>query len=152
MPRKQNVKNQKTEKKGIKILKDLIPNLYVPDASQKRRLYDILKISSKKYSRSFDAVILNVKSFEQIKSKEDFTLIEIKTTGDEKVTDLPYGVFFGITQNEEHLFKSLDNYQLCIVHTGLNEYVRLDFKDYESLIQNKRTQYQVNFRRKPKEY
>ena len=45
-------------------------------------------------------------------------------------------------------FKSLKNYKLCIVHSHNREYVLLDFKEYESLIQNKRIQYQVNFRSK----
>ena len=40
----------------------------------------------------------------------------------------------------------MDNYKLCIVHTKLKDYVMLDYNEYESLIQNKRIQYQVNFK------
>ena len=146
--RDQNIRNLKTEEKGINVLEGLINNLLVPDANQKRRLYDILNISYKKYSRSIDAVILNVNSFEKVKTKKDFTLIEIKTTRAKNITELPYGVFFGITQNEEDLFRSIDNYRLCIVHPDLKKYVLLDFDEYESLIQNKRVQYQVNLKSK----
>ena len=44
------------------------------------------------------------------------------------------------------LIRELDNYKLCIVHTKLNDYVMLNYNEYESLIQNKRIQYQVNFK------
>ena len=60
--------------------------------------------------------------------------------------ELPYGVFFGFTKNEEDLFKSINNYRLCIVHTILKEYILLDYDEYISLIQNKRIQYQINFK------
>ncbi|MBH49978.1 MAG: hypothetical protein CMG69_04405, partial [Candidatus Marinimicrobia bacterium] len=72
---------------------------------------------------------------------------EIKTTRSGSVTELPYGVFFGFTKNEEDLFKKINNYRLCIVHTILNKHILLTYKEYESLIQNKRVQYQINFKR-----
>ena len=86
---------------------------------------------------------MNVKSLEEVKTKDDFYLIEIKTTSSKSVKELPYGVFFGFTENEENLFKTIDNYRLCIVHTVLEQYVLLDYDDYTSLIQNKRVQYQI---------
>ena len=76
------------------------------------------------------------------------TLVEIKSTKAKNINTLPYGVFFGITENEENLFKSLKNYKLCIVHSLNKDFVLLDFNEYESLIQNKRIQYQVNFKSK----
>ena len=79
-------------------------------------------------------------SVEDVKSTDDLDLIEIKTTKAKNITRLPFGVFFGITENEENLFKSMPNYKLCIVHT--------ESKEYENLIQNKRVQYQVNFKSK----
>ena len=57
-------------------------------------------------------------------------------------------MFFGFTENEETLFKKLDNYKLCIFHTILKKHILLDYKEYESLIQNKRIQYQINFKSK----
>lgn len=148
MKREQNIKNLNTEKVGIKILRSLIKDFDVPDKEQLKRLYSILNVDYKKYSRSVDGIILNVSSFEEIKSKEDFTLVEIKTTSSSSVKQLPYGVFFGFTENEETLFKKLDNYKLCIVHTILKKHILLDYKEYESLIQNKRIQYQINFKSK----
>ena len=146
MLRKQNIKNLKTEKEGIIILRSLLKTFLIPTKDQRIRLYNILNIDYKKYSRSVDGVVVNVNSFDKIKTKDDFDLVEIKTTSSKNVKKLPYGVFFGFTKNEEDLFKKLDNYKLCIVHTKLNDYIMLNFEEYESLIQNKRIQYQINFK------
>ena len=148
MVRLQNLKNLNTEKEGIVILRTLVDGFMVPDKEQRLYLYNILDVDYKKYSRSIDGVIIHVPTFEEIKSKKDFTLVEIKTTNSKSVTELPYGGFFGFTQNEEDLFKKLDNYRLCIVHTGLKEHILLTYKEYESLIRNKRVQYQINFKSK----
>ena len=120
----------------------------VPTKSQKLHLYNILDIDYRKYSRSIDGVVLHVSSFDDVSSKEDFTLVEIKTTASKSVKELPYGVFFGFTKNEEDLFKTIDNYRLCIVHTKLKKYIFLTFDEYKSLIQNKRIQYQITFKSK----
>ena len=148
MVRKQNIKNLNTEKIGIQILRSKINNFMVPTIDDKHFLYNILDIDYRKYSRSIDGVILNVGSIDEVKTKQDFTLVEIKTTNSSSVKELPYGVFFGFTENEENLFKLLDNYRLCIVHTGLQKYYLMDYNEYESLIQNKRIQYQISFRSK----
>jgi len=148
MVRAKNIENLKTEKKGITILRSLLKGFMVPDTDQRRFLYEILDIDYRKYSRSIDGVILNVPSFEDVSSDKDFTLVEIKTTNAANVKELPYGVFFGFTKNEEDLFKTVDNYRLCIVHTSLNKYILLTYEEYENLIQNKRIQYQINFKSK----
>ena len=148
MVRLQNLKNLNTEKEGIVILRTLVDGFMVPDKEQRLYLYNILDIDYKKYSRSIDGVIIHVSSFDNISSKEDFTLVEIKTTNSSGVKELPYGVFFGFTKNEEDLFKTIDNYRLCIVHTSLKKHILLTYKEYESLIQNKRIQYQINFKSK----
>jgi hypothetical protein len=90
---------------------------------------------------------LKVNSIDKIQTKEDFDFIEVKTTKDKKISNLPYGVFFGFTQNEETLFKNISNYKLCIVHTELQEYYCMGFDEYLSLIQTKRVQFQINFKR-----
>jgi hypothetical protein len=146
MPREQNIRNLNTEKAGIRFLRSKIENFMVPTPDEKRFLYDILGIDYQKYSRSIDGVILNVGSIDKVKSKKDFSLIEIKTTRSRSVRKLPYGVFFGFTKNEEDLFRSIENYRLCIVHTVLEEYILLSYPEYKSLIQNKRIQYQISFR------
>ena len=146
MSRKENISNLKTEKEGISILRELMNGFMVPTKEQRQFLYKLCGIDYRKYSRSVDGIQLLVQDFAQVKSENDFLLIEIKTTKAKNVRKLPFGVFFGFTQNEEDLFKSKENYRLCIVHTGLNEYYAMGYNEYLSLIQNKRVQYQINFR------
>jgi len=47
---------------------------------------------------------LNVNTISEIKNDNDVTLVEIKSTKAKNIKTLPYGVFFGITKNEEDLF------------------------------------------------
>ena len=146
MSREANVSNLKTEKDGISILHESMPGFMVPNKEERQFLYELCNIDFSKYSRSVDAIQLLTSDFKQIKSRKDFMLLEVKTTKAKNVKKLPYGVFFGFTQNEEDLFKSEENYRLCIVHTGLEEYFCLDYNEYLSMIRNKRIQYQINFR------
>ena len=144
--REQNLKNLNTEKIGIQILREDIKGFMVPSKEQRKHVYELCDIDYKKYSRSIDGIIINVESFNLIESKSDFYFVEIKTTNAKNVTNLPYNVFFGFTKNEEDLFKKLDNYRLCIVHTGMRQHKLLTFNEYNSLVQTKRVQYQINFR------
>lgn len=144
--RRQNIQKLKTEKDGIVVLKRHLSNFFVPTKEQKLALYEIAGIEYKKFFNSIDGVISNVSGFEKIKSTNDFIFVEIKATRSKTVKELPYGVFFGITQNEEDLFRRLDNYRLCIVHPDRDEYVLLDYDEYSNLILNKRIQYQINFK------
>ena len=146
MARKENISNLKTEKEGITILRELMDGFIVPSKEERQFLYNLCSIDYRKYSRSVDGIQLLVPSMSQIKSENDFLFIEIKTTKAKNVKTLPYGAFFGFTQNEEDLFKSKGNYRLCIVHTGLKEYYSMGYEEYRSLIQKKRVQYQINFR------
>jgi hypothetical protein len=146
--REKNIENLRTEKEGLIVLSQLIDNLIIPTKEQIIFLYELLNIDYKKYFKSIDAIALKVKTFDLIKTKNDFFLLEVKTTKAKNVKTLPYGVFFGFTKNEEDLFKSHDNYRLCIVHTILKEHIFLTYKEYLALIKNKRTQYQINFKSK----
>ena len=148
MPRERNLKNLKTEKEGIQILKEKISNFHIPNSEERKHIYKVLDIDYRKYSRSVDGIILNVPNVNDIKSENDLTLGEIKTTKAKNITKLPYGAFFGITQNEEDLFKARNNFRLCIVHSITEDYVLIDYDQYNLLIQNKRVQYQVNFKSK----
>lgn len=148
MGRDRNYNNLITEKEGITILKSLVPQFIVPTKEQKLKLYDVANIDYSKYSRSIDGVILKVNTVDDVVTCDDFLFVEVKTTGSKSVTELPYGVFFGFTYNEEELFKKLSNYRLCIVHTVMKTHYLLDFEAYESMVKLKRLQYQINFKRK----
>lgn len=145
-----NKQNLKTEKLGIEILRTLENGFDVPTTEQRKRLYEILGIDHARYWRSIDGVIIkNSLSIDEIQKEEDFYLLEIKTTKAKNAKNLPYGVFFGLTENEESLFRTAANYRLCIVHTGIRRHCIIDFAEYEDLIQNKRTQFQIKFKSKP---
>jgi hypothetical protein len=148
MVRERNIRNLNTEKEGILILKKHISNFLIPTSEERKYIYKILDIDYRKYSRSVDGIILNVPSVNDIKSDNDLILVEIKTTKAKNIIKLPYGAFFGITQNEENLFKAKNNFRLCIVHSITEDYVLIDYDEYNSLIQNRRVQYQVNFKSK----
>lgn len=150
MARQKNLDNLRTEKEGILILKELVSNFHVPTKEERKTLYEKLDIDYTRYSRSVDGLILKVDSIEQVKSAKDVMLVEIKTTKAKNIVELPYGAFFGITKNEEDLFKSRENFRLCIIHTVQRKYAMLDYVKYQSLIQNKRVQFQVNFKNIPK--
>jgi hypothetical protein len=148
MARERNIRNLNTEKEGILILKKHISNFLIPTSEERKHIYKILDIDYRKYSRSVDGIILNVPSVKDIKSDNDLILVEIKTTKAKNIIKLPYGAFFGITQNEEDLFKAKNNFRLCIVHSITEDYVLINYDEYNSLIQNRRVQYQVNFKSK----
>ena len=144
--RQQNIKNLTTEKDGIKVLRRKVDKFFVPSIEERKFLYDISEIDYKKYSRSIDGVILKTSHFNKIKSPDDFLFVEIKTTRSKSIIELPYGVFFGFTKNEEDLFKKLENYRLCFVHIDLDDYVLIDYDEYKKLISSKRVQYQITLK------
>jgi hypothetical protein len=148
--RAENLNKLATEKIGLSILFREDKSFIEPTKEQKLKLYSMCGIDFKRFSRSTDCIQLLVPDFESIKSMSDFNFIEVKTTNDKKVNELPFGVFFGFTENEECLFRVISNYRLCIVHTTLNKFYCLDYEEYQSMIQTKRVQYQINFKPKPK--
>ena len=68
-------------------------------------------------------IILHVSNVNNIKRETDLSLIEIKTPKAKNIVKFTYGTFFGITQNEEDLFKARNYYRLCIVHSITEVYV-----------------------------
>ena len=104
--RNQNLKNLRTEKDGIKLLRNKNKNFFVPTLEQRKFLYELSGIDYKKYSRSVDGVILKTTSFETIKSTNDFLYVEIKTTKSKSVKKLPYGVFLGLLKTSKTCLKN----------------------------------------------
>jgi hypothetical protein len=146
-----HVANRKREKRGFDYLAKEIRGFYVPTSGEKDKLLELLGIS-RNFKQTFDAIRLAVPKFADIKSAKDFDLIELKVT-DECLPDLPHGFFFGMTENEEMLLKVFEGkYFLCL--TCLNAesrgYRLVPWKELQSLVQNKRIQYQINLRAKAK--
>lgn len=140
-----NKSNLESENKGLKKLLDEDPQLVIPSLQEKKLLLSFLNCPTI-YTRSFDLVRLKVERLEMVKSREDFTLIEVKVTS-KKLVNFPAGFFFGLTKNEETLLKDLSgSFLLCLVsiHPESEQSIYLDYEGLNSRIRNKRIQYQIN--------
>ena len=58
MPRERNLKNLKTEKEGIQILKEKISNFHTPNSEERKYIYKILDIELKEHIHSIQ-ILLN---------------------------------------------------------------------------------------------
>jgi len=146
MVREQNKKNLKTEQKGINLLDNTFPNFLIPNKDQKVKILNIMGINRKRFIRTFDGLLLKVKKFEDIKSYHDFEFVEVKNT-DKSLKNFPSRFFFGFTLNEECLLRVFDNFSIIFVNVKTGEYTHfMKYDEYDSLISNKRTQYQIHFK------
>ena len=142
------ISNNKTEKKGIEILKNNFQNFLVPTKEQKIHILNLMGINRKRFIRTFDGLLLKVKTFEDIRSHKDFEFIEVKNTK-KSLENFPNGFFFGFTMNEECLLRVFDNFSLVFVNTETEKFTHpIKFDEYDELIHNKRIQYQINFKSK----
>lgn len=140
-----NRSNLESEDNGLNVLLEADSRLIIPTLAQKKSLLSILDFPNI-FTRSFDLVRLNADSFESVKSREDFVLIEVKVTS-KKLVDFPTGFFFGLTQNEESLLQELKGvFLLCLVsiHPESRNFIYFDHDALTDRIKNKRIQYQIN--------
>ncbi len=141
-------KNLTTEQEGKDFLLEQNKQFIVPDTELKKQILNEFNLS-KNYIRSFDLVLLKkkVKEGDVIDwSRDNITLVELKTT-QKYLPNNPRGFFFGATESEFTIAKKLGNkYQFCFVslHKDSKSYQLLDLKELESIIKNKRRQYQIN--------
>lgn len=143
--------NKTKQLQGLELLKREMPGFYVPDKDEKKKLLQIMGISSR-FISTFDAIRLHVKSFAQVETAKDFDMLELKNT-DDYLPALPHGFFFGMTENEDMLLKVFeDKYFLCLVslHEKSEGFHLLGWTELNDLIQNKRIQYQINIKAKAK--
>jgi len=139
-----NKKNLATERGGLGFLLRQNKAFHVPSLEEKRHVLSLLG-QDLKYTRSFDVLRLKVSSFERIRGKNDFELIEVKVTR-KKLAEFPKGFFFGFTENEDRLLKKLQpRFKLCLVSLGgRGQYCLLTHRQLHKLIKHKRVQYQIN--------
>ena len=139
------------EESAFAVLRKQLPGFYVPDTEQKRSVRAHLSIADH-FRSAFDALLLKVETFEEIRSPYDFVLVEIKVTR-KYLPDLakdPAGFFFGMTENEEMLLKVFGSNAvlcLCSINPESEGYFLADWDTFQSLNMNKRIQYQINIRR-----
>ncbi len=72
-----NHKNLASETDGLSYLKSLDSSLITPSLDQKKFLLKLVDLPNI-YSRSFDLVKLKVNSFDQVKTRNDFSLVLLK--------------------------------------------------------------------------
>jgi hypothetical protein len=143
--------NYGREKRGCELLRDEVGGLkgfYLPTRAEKLKIIEVLGIS-KGFAATFDALRLNVGSFEEIRSARDFDLLEMKVT-DKYLPNFPAGFFFGMTENEEMLLKVFKGkYFLCLVSLNPQnpKHCLVDWDELKKRTQQKRIQYQINLAR-----
>ena len=102
--REQNIKNIKTEKDGIVLLKRKLDSFFVPTKDQKLKLYEIAGVDYKQFSKSIDGVISEKGDFADIKTIDDFQFIEIKTTRSATVKNCPTEYFLALQKTKRICF------------------------------------------------
>jgi hypothetical protein len=149
--------NAGTEREGLGLL--LADSRFqVPNLATKRRILELIGKTESFGIQTFDAVMtpepvgpVVPESVEGI--FPDLRLIEMKTTRKPIRNDSLHGFFFGATEREYEMARTLgDRYLFAfIVLTSANEYGRpfavlLTLDEVERRTQKRRIQYQVNFR------
>ncbi|WGD35472.1 hypothetical protein [Olleya sp. YS] len=148
---KLTLSNNVTEKEGIRYMLEKQTGFFKIDLPMKKTLLDILELPYS-FKQSFDMIY--IPKLKGIKFKEDYIethldeiqFIEIKTTK-KFLPENPKGFFFGATENEFNFAKLVgDRFRFCFIslHPDSFSYCLLKMDELESIIKNKRIQYQIN--------
>ena len=143
------VSNNKTEKEGIDFLLSDDARFLNPDTESRKVIMELLNLDPK-FKRAFDLIMIdghyNQESLIELHKSDRITLVELKTTK-KYLPNNPKGFFFGATENEFEIANLLeDKYKFCFVslHQDSKSYKLLNLSELETIIQNKRIQYQIN--------
>lgn len=138
--------NNQTEAGAIDFLLAADPRFKRPTLAERKEVLRLLELS-KSFSRAFDLVYMpEGKDNILVLKPEDLVLVELKTTK-KKLVNLPYGFFFGATDNEFQLARKLgDKYKFCFIslHPESAQYSLQSLEELEKLIRVRRLQYQIN--------
>ncbi|TNE80679.1 MAG: hypothetical protein EP332_06595 [Bacteroidetes bacterium] len=143
--------NNVTEKEGVNFLLENYTGFFKIDLATKKELLDLLDVEHK-FLQSFDLIYIPNMLGEKIDAQfiktylEDLILVELKTTK-KFLPENPKGFFFGATENEFNFGKILgDRFRFCFVslHEKGSSFALLTIKELESIIKNRRIQYQIN--------
>lgn len=145
------IRNNISEKEGIKYILDNYKEMFNPDARVRKELLKRFNIEQR-FSKAFDLVQIpgsdNTVEEINIEDIEVINFIELKTTK-KKLLNNPSKFFFGATQNEFDLADKLGNkYKFCFVslHEESKSASFLSKEEIFSIIQNKRIQFQINLK------
>lgn len=148
------IKNNRTERQGITFLQQTSKKFILPTLANRKQILDLLELD-RRYLRAFDLIIVkghdNTEPEFVIDDISKIELVELKTTQKE-LPNLPYGFFFGATDNEFQIASKLGGqYKFCFLslHPKSPNYCLLTLEEMKPLIKNKRVQYQINFKTEP---
>ena len=149
------LENNKTEKEALNFLINQDSRFYLPSLKQKKKILNHLDIDHK-YVKAFDLILLKepltTGSIITEKQLKECEIIEVKSTK-KHLPNNPKGFFFGATENEFNLVEKVEakNHTIRFCFVCLNQksksYELLTIKEVEKMIQSKRTQYQIHFKK-----
>ena len=149
------LENNKTEDEAIQYLLDSEPRFYLPNLEQRKAILSHLEIDIK-YLKAFDLLLLQkpavISSELSEKELRNTEIIEIKSSK-KYLPKNPRGFFFGATENEFQLVKKVEakkhKMRFCFVclNKKSKSYKLLNVGEIENLIQSKRVQYQIHFKK-----
>jgi hypothetical protein len=149
--------NQGVQKAGISLLLT-DARFQVVDLSTKRRILELIGKPGAFGTQTFDAVMTPAPTGQITPENVDaafptLTLIEMKTTLKPITNELLHGFFFGATEREYEMARTLGERYLFafVVLNDTNDYARpfavlLTLDEVERRTRKRRVQYQVNFR------
>lgn len=145
------LKNNRTDKRALEFVRQKDATFLLPDSKDRKAIAEIVGLKPG-LSRAFDLVVIDGhragESLITDAPPESITLIEVKSTK-KKLEKLPYGFFFGATENEFQVARQLgDRYKFCFVslHPQSRGFALLTLSQLEPLIKTKRTQFQINLK------
>lgn len=143
--------NNVTEKEGVKYLLENHTGFFKIDLPIKKELLDLFGVDHK-FLQSFDLIYIPRLEGQEVNSnfietnKDEIIFVELKTT--KKYLPLnPKGFFFGATKNEFDFAERLgDRFRFCFVsiHEKGSSYSLQTIDELNSIIKNKRIQFQIN--------
>lgn len=139
-------KNIHTESEGIVYLLESDTHFFDISSQDRKMILERFSLP-KNFSRSFDLVWSPTKRKVLDLAKDEYILVELKTTK-KYLPNFPKGFFFGATENEFELAKRLGSkYKFAFVslHSESNKYEIVTLSELNKLVTRKRIQYQINF-------
>ena len=143
--------NNITEKAGILYLLENHIGFFQPTRESKKVILSLLE-QEHRFLQAFDLVYIPRLASKNLSDNiintniEELILVELKTTM-KFLPQNPKGFFFGATENEFEFARRLgDKFRFCFVSLNENSksFSLLTLEELESIIRNKRIQYQIN--------
>ena len=143
--------NNKTEKEGVLYLLENHVGFYETTKESKKEILSLLNLESR-FAQSFDLIYIPNLDIEKLDNEhlkihlEDIILVELKTTK-KYLPQNPKGFFFGATENEFNFGKILGNkfrFGFVCLHEDSKSFALLTIEELDSIVRNKRIQYQIN--------